>query len=289
MEIFQFIEQWAYPFMSLVLFIFCLIKLKSANGIYFIIGFGIEFLNSLLWRLVPIIVKSEELSNFYQIYGRIGMFLSIFSYTFLIVGVIKIGNLTQSISEHSNLSLKKFGNFIVYVILLVIGIIPYLIGMAGLIGAQNSFDNTDRNSVLIFLIIGLIVIMIAQILFLIMFYRVWQFSINESKRLNLIPTIKTPGQAIGYLFIPFYNFYWAFLSYGKISKDLNAIATAKNVSIHQSSVLGNLILILCIISLIPFVGYFTSLIALILFPIFIHELMKSCASLDTTNNIIENG
>lgn len=30
----------------------------------------------------------------------------------------------------------------------------------------------------------------------------------------------TPGKAVGYLFIPFYNFYWAFVSYPKLAEGL---------------------------------------------------------------------
>ncbi|PKP30177.1 MAG: hypothetical protein CVU00_13900 [Bacteroidetes bacterium HGW-Bacteroidetes-17] len=286
MEIIRFIEQWAYPCMSLVLFIFCILKLKSNYGIYFIIGFGIEFFNSLLWRLVPMIIKSEALSNFYDTYGRIGLFLSIISYTLLITGIIQLGNLLQILPKHQNPSMKKFGNFMVYVILLAIGIIPYLIGLTNLIEKNASYS--EQASMLIFLIIGLIILLIAQIYFLIILHRVWQFSINESKRLNLVPTIKTPGQAIGYLFIPFYNFYWLFLAYGKISGDLNAIAKVKNVPKCMSGGLGITISILCIVNLIPFVGYFTSLISLILFPIFIYQLMNFGASLEQMNNTTEN-
>jgi len=286
MEIIQFIEKWAYPSMSLVLFIFCLIKLKSNDGIYFKIGFGMEFFNTLLWRIVPIIIKPEELSNFYNTYGRIGLFFSIISYTFLVVGIVQIGTLIQKVPKQQYLSLKKYGNFMVYVILLVIGIIPYLIGISNLYRNENSYTNSGP--MLIFLIIGLIILLIAQIYFLIILHKVWQFSINESKRLNLVPTIKTPGQAIGYLFIPFYNFYWLFMAYGKISSDLNAIAKVKNVPKCISGGLGVTISILCILNLIPFVGYFTSFITLILFPIFIHQLMKFCAGLDLINNIAEN-
>ena len=46
----------------------------------------------------------------------------------------------------------------------------------------------------------------------------------------------TPGKAVGGLFIPFYNLYWAFPSFGGLGKDCAAIAS-KN-GLHNSSLAG---------------------------------------------------
>ena len=54
-------------------------------------------------------------------------------------------------------------------------------------------------------------------------YRVWK----------LIPAQfaeTTPGKAVGYLFIPFFNFYWAFTSFAGLNRSLNRFAEARGLT-----------------------------------------------------------
>lgn len=41
----------------------------------------------------------------------------------------------------------------------------------------------------------------------VLLYQIWRFVIHESRCNHLEPSIETPGKAVGYLFIPFYNLY----------------------------------------------------------------------------------
>lgn len=53
----------------------------------------------------------------------------------------------------------------------------------------------------------------ASILLLIRLFKAWKVLQNISTRIR----IPSPGQAIGFLFIPFFNFYWGFVAFCKVS------------------------------------------------------------------------
>lgn len=53
----------------------------------------------------------------------------------------------------------------------------------------------------------------ASILLLIRLFKAWKVLQNISTRIRM----PSPGQAIGFLFIPFFNFYWAFIAFCKVS------------------------------------------------------------------------
>ena len=57
------------------------------------------------------------------------------------------------------------------------------------------------------------VIIVAVVFIFILHYRCWQ-AVDETHR------VTTPGKAVGYMFIPFYNCYWAFISYPKLVQGL---------------------------------------------------------------------
>jgi hypothetical protein len=288
MGIIQSIEQWIYPVMDLALFIFCLLKLKTNGAIYFIIGFGIQFFASLIWRILPLFqgASGNGLSKIYEIYNHISVLFYIISLVLLIIGISVISKpgTIQNGVNYQNISVRKFGNFVLYVALLVLGFIPFIIGAASLISSSSSY-NSGNELFLIVMVIGFLIFLIAQVYFMVMLYRVWHYAINESKRLKLTPTIETPGMAIGYLFIPFYNFYWVFKSYGKISNDLNAIAKAKMSNETISNGLGIGISVLCLMGIIPYVGFVTGFVAIVLFPVFIYQLMAFCVRLSQINDI----
>lgn len=146
--------------------------------------------------------------------------------------------------------------------------------LVSFIGGMVSAENDETGGLIISL--GVIAVIIAMIYYFVLFYQVWRFVIEESQRNNLIPSIETPGKAIGYCFIPFYNLYWVFQAFGKFPKDLNALA-AKKGSSKMSESLGSTIPILVIIGIIPYIGYITALInILILYPIFIYQAVRQC-------------
>ena len=147
------------------------------------------------------------------------------------------------------------------------------------LGGVISAENDETGGVIIGL--GVIAVIIAMIYFFVLLYQVWRFVINESQSNNLVPSIETPGKAVGYCFIPFYNFYWVFQVFGKFPKDFNVLSAKKGSNKVMSEGLGSAIPILVIISIIPFIGYVTAFINfLILYPIFISQAVRLCKEFD---------
>lgn len=69
----------------------------------------------------------------------------------------------------------------------------------------------------VFLGLGVLCSMICGIYQYILLYRAWHCLQYGAPR-------STPGKAIGFLFIPFFNFYWMFVAFGGLAKDWNRIA-----------------------------------------------------------------
>jgi hypothetical protein len=86
----------------------------------------------------------------------------------------------------------------------------------------------------------------------------------------------TPGKAVGFMFIPLFNFYWIFVSYYGWSQDWNRIQGSHQNLASMPKAAGGLFLTGCICfvaTLIPILGY----LALILFyPLLLVMLAKMC-------------
>lgn len=114
-------------------------------------------------------------------------------------------------------------------------------------------------------------------LFYIILYRVWKFVIAKELELGIIPSIPSAGKAIGYLFIPLFNFFWIFRAIGKLPMEINLVAKKYDEQKVVPNNLGYAIATLSIIGFIPFVGYFTGAINfLILIPVLITRCVEVC-------------
>ena len=72
----------------------------------------------------------------------------------------------------------------------------------------NEFD--DDSMVLVF---GLPILILATVFGCILHYRCWNALPSTARR-------TTPGRAVGLLFVPFYNFYWVFVSVRGLAEDM---------------------------------------------------------------------
>ena len=134
---------------------------------------------------------------------------------------------------------------------------------------------------MLILAIASIVMIICFVIFYIILYRLWKFTIAKAYELDIAPSIPTAGQAVGYLFIPFYNFYWLFKGIGKLPLEINVIAKRYDVQKLVPDNLGYIIASLSIVGLIPFIGYVTSAINfLILLPLFLKNCAEVCELID---------
>ena len=68
----------------------------------------------------------------------------------------------------------------------------------------------------------------------------------------------TPGKAVGYLFIPFFNYYWIFIAYRRLFIDMNTYTKTKRADVGFAT-------FVCVITLIPYVNMLTLIFMPILF------------------------
>lgn len=76
-----------------------------------------------------------------------------------------------------------------------------------------AFSDRSYGASIIFSWGSILTFLTASILLLIRLFKAWKVLQNISGRIR----IPSPGQAIGFLFIPFFNFYWGFVAFCKVS------------------------------------------------------------------------
>ncbi len=111
-----------------------------------------------------------------------------------------------------------------------------------------------------------------------MLYKLWSYIIVEYSIQGLKLPVKSAGQAIGYLFIPFFNLYWVFVAIGQLPICLNELARTRQVKINIGANLGFIIGFLSPLAIIPYAGTFFGLVsAFILMPVLLTKAIKSIA------------
>lgn len=76
----------------------------------------------------------------------------------------------------------------------------------------------------------------------------------------------TPGQAIGYLFIPFYNLYWIFQVWGGFPVDYNNYVKRYQLPVQQLSAgVYDAYPILAVLSIIPILGFIAAPVSFFVF------------------------
>jgi len=92
-------------------------------------------------------------------------------------------------------------------------------------------------------LIGIIILLVSAIFFYIHLYRAWSCLRAGAPR-------TTPGKAIGFLFIPFFNLYWMFVAFAGLPKDWNRVM-ASHPDLQAGPRLGETVFLLfCIGALI---------------------------------------
>jgi len=129
---------------------------------------------------------------------------------------------------------------------------------------------------LIFLL-GTAFFIISAIIGYVILYKAWRAIQDGQAR-------TTPGKAVGFLFIPLYNFYWMFIAYWGWAKDCNAYIASKGLNLAQLP--EKLYLAFSIIMLCCAIPYLASVAALAGVVVFI---IISIQMIDTVNGIYDAG
>ena len=306
------VQSWAIPLIDLSLMILCLAVMRGPGRIFVAMGFLFFMFASVTWPIADVVynqVSNPETSPVYEIAGHVNFIAYLVAAGLFTTGIVKLGafmragmqsasdaipgqspastaGLAQSTSTNPYQTPaadvnsyqagvdKGFGNILIYILPLLLGTMLLVIGIV----LQSDYSTRDLG--LILMLPAILVMLFAYIYLLVILYRLWRFTIEQSNQHGLVPAIETPGKAVGFLFIPFFNYYWVFLAYGKLAKDLNAIAKQKGISPAASEGLAIAIPILIVLGIIPFIGYLTSFVAgFILAPIYFSGLIRLASNL----------
>lgn len=163
-------------------------------------------------------------------------------------------------------------------VLLVIGLIIMGISSPGtysddeLIYGDYSTTSTTSTEVptsaIVLIIIGFVGLIYGGILSLIYLHRAWRV-------IQPGGASTTPGKAVGFLFIPFFNLYWYFVAYWKWSQDWNRVTTTHRKLVGAPTMGEGLFLAYAILNVIGVLINLAGLAGLVFFFIIMWQLCKA--------------
>jgi hypothetical protein len=111
------------------------------------------------------------------------------------------------------------------------------------------------------------------ILWYIILYKCWALIQDGNAR-------TTPGKAVGFNFIPFFNFYWIFVAYPGWAKDANIYIRRYQLPIAPvSEGLATAMCVLSLLSIIPYLGFVTGVVVLILTIIMMNQFTNTAVNI----------
>ena len=166
----------------------------------------------------------------------------------------------------------------------VAGLLLFCAGVTTIVVLANRFDISD---VIIWIIVSVLVILLGIALLVInviyscmLLYKAWQAIQGGQTR-------TTPEKAVGFIFIPVYNFYWYFIAYWAFARDYNLYLQLKALDLPrlpERLFLSYPILLLC--GLIPFAGYAAAIAALVILFIISNKTIDALNSLYHIENTV---
>ncbi|MEP6924366.1 MAG: hypothetical protein ABI954_07860 [Pyrinomonadaceae bacterium] len=154
-----------------------------------------------------------------------------------------------------------------FIAALLLGLTP-IVGFLLTTGLGNARREPLLMSLLSLAVLGLLQFAVVSLVCVcILLYKMWA-SINDGHART------TPGKAIGFLFVPFFNIYWIFQVWGGFPADYNAYLERHQLFAPRlSSGIYSAYPILCLLSALPVVGI---LIAIIGTFVFLAVVSKTC-------------
>ena len=138
------------------------------------------------------------------------------------------------------------------------GIINYFLGLIMMYSNDDYFGQ-------FLMVFGIAWMIYSVVMSVILLYKIWEAIQDGNVR-------TTPGRAIGFMFIPFFNMYWGFQSLWGWSVDFNKYIKEKGVdtpAISEGVTLSICILTIC--SLIPILNLFSWIPLMVLLIIFYNK------------------
>ena len=170
-----------------------------------------------------------------------------------------------------------------YIAAVVVGFVLLVVGLVGLGfgGAMTERGGEAEHAGAIFagvgillMLIGVLVMLSGSVLWFILIYKMWA-AIQDGGFART-----TPGKAVGFMFIPFFNLYWMFQAFWGFSKDYNANIDSQTISAQRLP--EGLFLTACILPLcgiIPFVSWLASIANIVVMIICVNYICNAINAL----------
>jgi hypothetical protein len=124
-------------------------------------------------------------------------------------------------------------------------VLSSLLSLAFVVAMESHADRDIREALAMAVMFGIPVVMIANLILIAkIFYRAWTAVQDEHVQ-------TTPGRAVGFLFIPLFNFYWLFVGLGGLAGAYNAFTTRHRIPVRRLS--GGLFYTYCVLALLGIV------------------------------------
>ena len=158
-----------------------------------------------------------------------------------------------------------FVNLPRYLGILYTSVSLFILGLAGCREGSGLFS--------FLLFVGSLGLLVSTVYWAMILYRLWKFVITELSKSGLTPSVGSPGTAVGRLFIPVYNFYWIFICFRGLSRDLTTLASKRGISAKLSTGFATTVCIFCICGCVPFINFIAAPITTIIFlPVYIFKI-----------------
>jgi hypothetical protein len=145
----------------------------------------------------------------------------------------------------------------------------------GVLGTILAFDSHMNEAAPVLMYTAVAALIYGAVMWCVLIYKMWAAIQDGHAR-------ATPGQAVGFLFIPFYNLYWGFVAIAGFAKDYNAYVDRYEAQAPKlSEGLFLTIPILTCVGVIPFVNYLTGLVNLILMIIVVPQIINGVNALSS--------
>jgi hypothetical protein len=152
----------------------------------------------------------------------------------------------------------------------VLFFILYIIGFATIGATEEPFPGV------MFILLGFLAAIYSAVVFCVLVYRMWNAIQDGHAR-------TTPGKAVGFLFIPFFNLYWIFQAFWGFSVDYNAYIERHSIAVNKLPVgLFLTYAILVVASVVPYLGLLPGMAA---FVILIILLVMICNAVNALPNV----
>ena len=165
----------------------------------------------------------------------------------------------------------------------IAGLLLFCAGVTAIVVLVNRPDIGD---IILWIIVSVLVILLGIALLVVnvifscmLLYKAWQAIQGGQAR-------TTPEKAVGFIFIPVYNFYWYFIAYWAFARDYNLYLQLKSLDLPrlpEKLFLSYPILLLC--ALIPLAGYAIGITALIILFIISNKTIDAVNNLYRVDNI----